>query len=217
MHGGWRRTATAPRTCVRPRWWDALRRPGVAIPTLVVAVAALAVFWTYGKRAWDQRWTRTVALPEIARLAERDDYLTAMDLALQAEPLLAGDPDLAALWPRMTRTIAIESEPAGATVSYAPYGVESGWRALGTTPLKDVRVPIGVLRMKAEKPGFDPAEDVSFFEVRSRSRSGRLVRHLKAWCVSRPCAATCSEIRPADPVRRLGRWARFHRVRTTGR
>jgi formylglycine-generating enzyme required for sulfatase activity len=39
---------------------------------------------------------------------------------------------------------------------------EPGWRRLGTTPLTNIRLPLGVVRVKAEKPGFEAAEDVTF-------------------------------------------------------
>ena len=48
-------------------------------------------------------------------------------------------------------------------VFYTRYGANDTWREIGETPLKDVRVPLGLLRFKAEKPGFDSAEDVTPF------------------------------------------------------
>ena len=89
----------------------------------------------------------------------------------------------------------IESEPAGATISYARYGTDVAWQRLGTTPLNGARLPLGLLRLKAEKPGFDTAEDVILQDagahaviqtrcLRSDARTG--------WCARPPYEATSS-------------------------
>ncbi len=135
-------------------------RPALAIPVLIAAVAVIAIVGIAGRRAWDARWAATVALPEIARLVENLDYVAAVDLATRAAPLLSDNEAFAALWPRMTRVLSIQSEPAGATVSYSMYGPSGSWRTIGTTPLKDVRVPLGTIRIRVEKPGLETAEDV---------------------------------------------------------
>lgn len=134
-------------------------RPALAIPVLIAVVAAIATAGIAGRRAWDARWAATEALPEMTRLVENLDYLRAFDLAQRAAPLLADNAAFAQLWLRMTRAVTIESEPAGATISYAPYG-SSDWRPIGTTPLKDARIPLGTLRLRAEKAGLETAEDV---------------------------------------------------------
>ncbi len=138
-----------------------LRRPIVAIPLAVSLVVVIGFAAVFGNKMAKRRWARYTAVPEIARLADRQDLVDAVDLAGQAEALLPGDAELAALWPRIARTVTIESVPPGADISYASYGTDARWRRIGSTPVKDVRIPIGLLRFKAEKPGFDPAEDVT--------------------------------------------------------
>lgn len=134
-------------------------RPALAIPVLIAVVAAIVTAGIAGRRAWEARWAATEALPEMTRLVENLDFVRAVDLAQRAGPLLADNAAFAALWPRMTRVVSIDSEPAGATISYSPYGAAE-WRPIGSTPLKDVRVPLGTLRLRAEKPGLETAEDV---------------------------------------------------------
>ena len=150
------RTAT-----VTPSRWRTLRRPIVAVPALAVAIGLAAVTSIYGKRFADARWARYTALPAIERLADQQDLVGAFELAKQAERFLPSDPDLASLWPRIARPLTVDSEPSGATVFYARYGVDDAWHELGQTPLKGVRVPIGTMRFKADQPGFDSAEDVT--------------------------------------------------------
>lgn len=144
-------------------WSRALRRPIVALPIAVTLVAAIAFAALAGRRLMNERWARYTALPEIARLADQQDFVRAVDLATQAQPLLAGSGELEPLWPRITRGVTIESEPAEAVISYTTYGTDEQWRVLGRTPLKDVRVPIGLLRFRAQKPGFETAEDTIQF------------------------------------------------------
>ena len=99
----------------------------------------------------------------MTRRVESLDFVGAVALAERAGPLLAGNAAFEALWPRMTRPVAVESDPPGALVSYAAYGGTPEWRPIGTTPLKDVRIPLGTLRIRAEKEGFTPVEDVLVF------------------------------------------------------
>ena len=137
-------------------------RPALAVPVLAAIVGAVVAGGIAGRRAWDARWATDVALPEIVKLVENLDYVAAMDLATRAAPLLETNEAFAALWPRMTRVVSIDSEPAGATVAYSRYGQDE-WRPIGTTPLKDVRVPLGTIRIRVEKSGVEPAEDVIVF------------------------------------------------------
>jgi dienelactone hydrolase len=144
-----------------PSWWNVLRRPVVAVSVVAAALAVIGLASVEGTKLANRRWAKYTALPEIARLADRQDFVAAVDLAKQAQPLIEGDTQLAALWPRIARTVTIEGEPAGTNISYAGYGPDTTWRPLGPAPVKDVRLPIGLLRFKAEKPGFDSAEDVT--------------------------------------------------------
>ena len=150
------RTATP----AAPSWWRVFRRPVVAIPAAAAVVAVVVGAVLLGTKLVNQRWANNTALPEITRLADRQDFIAAVDLAKKAEPFLRGDADLAVLWPRISRTVTLESDPPGTHVSYTRYGTSEPWRVVGLTPLKGVRLPAGLLRFKAEKPGFDPAEDV---------------------------------------------------------
>ena len=65
-----------------------------------------------------------------------------------------------------------------------------GLATLGPTPLKNVRLPLGLLRLKAEKPGFDTAQDVTFLgaggTATRRSDSPPRERHRKEWCARLP-------------------------------
>jgi dienelactone hydrolase len=136
-----------------------LRRPVVAVPVALamVAVVLLAV-WVVRWRG-QVRWAREVALPAIETMVEENDVwrnlVPPFRLAEQAEAILGDDPELAALFSRVSLTINVRTTPAGATVSMKEYGIpDSAWSLLGTTPIEKVRVPIGLFRWKIEKAGY---------------------------------------------------------------
>jgi tRNA A-37 threonylcarbamoyl transferase component Bud32/dienelactone hydrolase len=128
----------------------------LAAAAILVAAALLAPLLV---RASHRRWAARTALPEIQRLVAAQENGAALDLATESERYLQGDATLAAILPTIARPLTIESEPAGAQIAYKEYGKESDWRPLGRTPIRDARLPIGWLRVRAVKEGFDTAED----------------------------------------------------------
>lgn len=144
-----------PRSRVRRRAW-------AGVVAVVVAAAALArweLLATTHRRA-------LATLPEIERLADVDaPYYESGDdsayraycLATEARRSIPDDPRLATLWRALTRTIAITTEPPDADVSISSY---SGTEPihLGRSPLPDARIPMGFLRWRVEKDGYEPAE-----------------------------------------------------------
>ena len=153
------RTRAAERQRSRVR--TLLRRPATAVPLLLVLAAIAAVTIRWGQAAMNRRWAGDTATLEITRLADRQEFVAAVDLALEAERYLPGDPEIARLWPTISRQVTLESQPQDAVVSYTPYGQPEAWHALGRTPLKEARLPLGWLRVKVEKAGFETAEDLT--------------------------------------------------------
>ena len=154
-----------------PGWTAALRRPrnAVTAATLVLAVSVLAAWWWM--RAARPRWARDVALPEIARLVEKEDDYHAFLLAREARPHLPGDTALQRFWIDHTFPLTIETSPADATVLMKPYReVDAHWEPLGRTPLKALRAPLTHLRLRIEKDGFEPVEVASDFSGPMRIR-----------------------------------------------
>ena len=138
-----------------------VRRTRVLVPLVILALAvAGGVFWLV-QRSREARWAREVALPQIAALAEsgsgwnQGKLPDAYALAVRADKAIPGDPALAKLWPAISYSVSVGSAPPGAELYYRDY-VETNapWEHVGTTPLKNVRVPRGTLIWKFEKPGF---------------------------------------------------------------
>lgn len=129
-----------------------------AVATVVVVVASLT---EWHLRATNVAWARDHTLPAIERLAGANyssrNFLLAYRLGIDAERYIAGDAQLTKLWPTVSRTIDVVTEPAGAEFTI---GGDSGSEALrfGTSPLRQIRVPRGFLRWRVRKAGYEPVE-----------------------------------------------------------
>ena len=136
-----------------------VRRPAVVSATAAIAVVAIALGWWWWSANARMRWARTVAIPEIRRLSERDDLDAAYRLATEARAVLPDDPDLARLWNELTFETSITTDPPGADVLMKGYGArDAAWVPLGQSPLKTIRVPGAMLRFRISKAGYQPLE-----------------------------------------------------------
>ena len=134
--------------------WQRMLRPAIVVPALLgAALVGAGGFWFSSQDA-DARRARDEIIPEILELVEQDDYAAAFVLAVEAERHIPNDPILADLWPQLSRTKSLDTTPDGADVSFKHYQQpDDDWIQLGVTPLQDVRLPLGLLRVRVEKPG----------------------------------------------------------------
>jgi dienelactone hydrolase/predicted Ser/Thr protein kinase len=153
-----------------------LRQPHVAIPAAVVVVAvACLAFWFINRRA-KINWAKETLLPEIEQLimaegSGRDNLIGAYKLVQRAEKYIRRDPKLSELTSKCAVNISIETVPAGARISLKKYSApDSQWEYLGTSPLKNVRLPMGIFRWKMEKEGYETVLAASFTYRRDESR-----------------------------------------------
>ncbi len=136
-----------------------VRRPlmRLVLAGLLVALVAGAGYWRVVQGR--VRWVRTVAAPEITRLADQGDVAAAFVLAREALAILPDDPHVRQLWLNVSLPASITTEPAGAKVEFVPYRTPSdGWTSLGRTPLTGVRIPRSLVRVRISKPGFQTVE-----------------------------------------------------------
>ncbi|HSD27790.1 MAG TPA: bifunctional serine/threonine-protein kinase/formylglycine-generating enzyme family protein, partial [Vicinamibacteria bacterium] len=136
------------------------RRPAFLVPAALALVAAAAVAGLLWRREARVRWARSVAIPEIARLANEGRYIAAFRLAREARGILPGDEELERLWNATTWVASIRTEPEGAEVLWKEYADRDGpWERAGRTPIEGFRSPTYTfLRFRLEKPGFEPVE-----------------------------------------------------------
>jgi eukaryotic-like serine/threonine-protein kinase len=148
------------------------RRPWFIVTTLALVGAVGAAAW-FGVQMSRARWARNVALPEILRLQKAERMQAAYDLARQAAKYVPDDTQFKQIINEITASATITSDPPGARAYYADYGDPNApWELVGTTPIKDTRIPHGFLRWKLEKDGFDTfVGSAEVHELKSGGRS----------------------------------------------
>ncbi len=128
------------------------RRYAVAAVLLLVLVAASGS-WLY-HRSERRHWAREEAIPQIAKLKSEDKSLAAFLLLQEVTSYLPADPQVRQIAQETTQPVSVTSSPPGATVEIQDYiSPNSSWFRIGTTPLKDVRIPSGYFRWKVSKDG----------------------------------------------------------------
>jgi predicted Ser/Thr protein kinase/dienelactone hydrolase len=136
-----------------------LRRPRYAFSAvlfLLAVIAGGAWLWARSSRV---RWARDVALLEVERLVEKEDFIAAYRLARQAMPYVPDNRELQRLWHKLSFPCSIRTTPPGANVFMKDYmGADAAWEFLGKSPIEESRIPDIHLRWKIEKEGFDPLE-----------------------------------------------------------
>jgi formylglycine-generating enzyme required for sulfatase activity/dienelactone hydrolase len=138
-------------------------RPRVAVPLvlLLLTIAGLCA-WVWHHQA-KVDWATNQALPKIAELVDDEDYGAAYALGVQAERYIPNSPKLRNLWPQMSWTASITTNPVGATVYRKDYANPSApWELVGTTPIAKVRSSLVDHRWKFVANGFVPVEHADF-------------------------------------------------------
>jgi DNA-binding winged helix-turn-helix (wHTH) protein len=126
---------------------------------VVVATAAL---WALNRDS-APKWARDEVIRQIEQRIDAGDREGAYSFAKQVRQRLPDDPDLAALWPQFSRTVAIASDPPGARVFRKPYeATHDEWEDLGVTPLEAARIPAGFSRFRLERDGYRPLLRLEF-------------------------------------------------------
>ena len=105
------------------------------------------------------KWALEMALPEIERSLEKQDYTGAFKLVEQARPFIADNARFQALSARAGSLISVETTPPGAQVFIRDYSdLNPKWEPVGKSPLKEMKVPQGFKRWKITMPEYESAE-----------------------------------------------------------
>ena len=140
-----------------------LRRPAFAVPLAVLLAALVGFAVVTTRRLSRERRARQETLPELVRLADEGRFVAAFRLAQQIRPELPGDPLVEKLWNEVSIPVRLDIEPDGAEVAFKAYDEpDAPWERLGVSPLVDARVPLGSLRWRVVKDGYEPRE-LTFF------------------------------------------------------
>ena len=139
------------------------RRPRVALPILLgvsMTVSVTAWWWHHHTKV---EWATTQALPQITYLLMHNNYAAAYALAVEAEPYLLHNPQLEKLWPDMSWTPSVITNPPGASVYRKDYADPNAkWELIGTTPIAKVRTPQTDQIWRFERKGYAPLETAYF-------------------------------------------------------
>jgi serine/threonine protein kinase/dienelactone hydrolase len=146
------------------RW---LRRPVVAVSTILALLALIVTGVTIFRHYSKVRWAANEEIPAIERLLEEGDttknwtvfYEVAFRRVQEVQQYVPDDPRIPDLLEGCSTTLAIETAPPGADVYVRQYADRNGaWRVLGRTPLKEIRVPWATYRWRFEREGYETVE-----------------------------------------------------------
>lgn len=132
-----------------------LFRVGLILILLAVTGFLFVIPWT------KKTYARNTIVPRIQELIT--DYTrpstVAFDLAMEAEKYIPEDSSLIKIWKFVSSTVSIETEPSGAEVFWKDYSKpDSAWRSAGITPLQNIKLPRGYLRIEIRKNGYQTIE-----------------------------------------------------------
>lgn len=133
------------------------RRAMVAGAMVVAVTACIAAALAFES----QRKARFVAesVTQVEALARSHKFIEAYRLAREVERAGGADRLSEALKQEYTRSVDVDSTPAGAAIAFRGYRADAkdgDWIVLGAAPLAKVRVPRGVLEWRATLPGRAP-------------------------------------------------------------
>ena len=166
-----------------------------ASAAVILVGAGIGGIWGYTLYS-SLRWSQHVALPEIARRIEVNDYYGAFELASEVERRVGVTPVLDPVWGAISANASFETEPVGAVVSYRRYDdADAPWTQLGKTPIPPTRVPRGVLLFQIERAGYVTQ---TFARVASTSFDPGTIYHWHSRFVLEPFDAKQGDVVPVQ-------------------
>jgi predicted Ser/Thr protein kinase/pimeloyl-ACP methyl ester carboxylesterase len=129
-----------------------------AVVAVVIALAITAAIWSTARRTRDNA-DRAARIAEVKQLVDSGRFVDVWRVARAALQRWPGDPDLEQMLRSTSQTVTLATDPPGADLAFKAYDDRAGgWLPIGTSPIKGVSVPLGMLRWRITKSGFDPLE-----------------------------------------------------------
>jgi dienelactone hydrolase len=125
---------------------------GYATIAVVAATLGAAGYWIFESDR-DSAWLPS-ALTRIERYLDNTDWEAAYALVREVQERFPESTELEGLWTRVSWTTTIPSDPPGARVYRRKYGTDNDWELLGTTPLENIRIPLGLSEIRLELDGY---------------------------------------------------------------
>jgi predicted Ser/Thr protein kinase/predicted esterase len=138
-----------------------LRRPIMAVPMVIALVAiAVAAVWFFNRQA-KIRWAKEQALPEIVRLIDADKQVDAYFVANEAEKYIPNSQELSELRDQLSSPVTINTTPEGADIFFGRFkDLLEELEYLGRSPINNIPLPQGYLRLKVVKDHYAPYQTV---------------------------------------------------------
>jgi dienelactone hydrolase len=92
------------------------------------------------------------SIGQIEAYISNDQYFEAFEIAVELEQRFGTLAALENIWPEISNRVNIDTLPAGADVAVRRYGSDS-WRPIGRSPIRDVRLALGLYELRLEKKG----------------------------------------------------------------
>ena len=128
-----------------------------AAVTLVLVTAAVAG-WMFTQRAETEREHRA-AVDKVEQLVDAGQFVDVWRVAGAGLRRWPDDARLLHAMQASTDVVTIATDPPGAEVMFKAYAdVDGEWIPVGTSPLNAVRAPLGMLRWRIARAGFEPLE-----------------------------------------------------------
>jgi eukaryotic-like serine/threonine-protein kinase len=148
-----------------------LHQPRYAIAAVVLVLAIAGAIGWFVWRTSRARWARNEVLPAASRSIQQLHMHGAWRLLREAERYIPDDPQLRQMRDVITSVTSIHTVPAEAEVFIKDYGdPDDAWEMIGRSPLDQVRIPVGYLRWKVVKPGYEPLEAAKSFRFNAPLR-----------------------------------------------
>lgn len=136
-----------------------IRRPTILVPGVLLLLLLVGGLSWLVRHTGKVRWAREQAIPEISRLIENGQYVSAFYLSKRAQQYIPNDPFLAKLDREYSVVTSIRTNPPGADVQMKAYGNPEGeWQRLGQSPLENIRLPFGYFRWRFSKQRYETVE-----------------------------------------------------------
>jgi len=134
-----------------------------AVAIVAVALTVVLAIWLNARRTRSEL-SRSATIAEVERLVDSGRFVDVWRVAHAGLQRWPGDARIAQMLRSTSQTVTLRTEPPGAEVAFTAYDDLSGnWIPMGQSPLLAVSAPLGMLRWRVMKPGFDPIE--ARFEV----------------------------------------------------
>ncbi|UCC98892.1 MAG: protein kinase [Phycisphaerales bacterium] len=138
--------------------WVLLKRPKTEVAVALFLLVLCLITYGIIRHIKNTRWA-IGAIPDIIKLIEADQYLTAFQLAEKVEKYIPNNSTLKELWPEMAREFSVITNPPGAEIYFRDYGDINGAPLfLGVSPMEMIRFPYGIYRWEIRKQDFDSRE-----------------------------------------------------------